>query len=429
MSSREYLYPHHSVKRNREKRKKRKRIKRLTYLIGAVLLCCVMLRGVWLFADDTWNISGKVRAGADWYEPLVGVYVEGGVQGGEAQGGVVQNDVRQDDVMPNDGISQNGMLSNDDMSQNGMPSNDDMSQNNTLQNDDISQNGTLQYDGMSQTDVPVDDGGQQYAMSNTIDLSGLYSQYAVLVDSETGEVLAERRKDETMYPASLTKIMTAVLAMEKADNLDEVIAVPEEIFPQLYAEEASMAGFLPGEEATVRDLLYGVLLPSGAECCLTLAIHFAGTEEAFVRQMNKKAAELGMTNTNFCNSTGLHDRRHYTTAADLAKLLQYALKNNVFREIFTSSYYYVQPDNLHPDGFVFNSTMYQSMDENALECGILGGKTGYTEEAGLCLASLAQIGGREYILVTAGAPGSHETEPYHILDATYVYEKITHIAF
>lgn len=390
MGGREYLYPDHSVKRKRGKRKKRRKIMKLTYLIGVALLCCVMLRGVWLFADDAWNISGKVRAGADWYAPLVGVYVEDGVQGGEAQdgeaqGGVVQNDVRQYEAMLNDDISQ--------------------------------------------TDVPVDDGGQQYAMSNTIDLSGLYSQYAVLVDSETGEVLAERRKDETMYPASLTKIMTAVLAMEKADSLDEVITVPEEIFPQLYAEEASMAGFLPGEEATVRDLLYGVLLPSGAECCLTLAIHFAGTEEAFVQQMNEKAAQLGMANTNFCNSTGLHDSRHYTTAADLAKLLQYALKNNVFREIFTSSYYYVQPDNLHPDGFVFNSTMYQSMDENALECGILGGKTGYTEEAGLCLASLAQIGGREYILVTAGAPGSHETEPYHILDATYVYEKITHISF
>lgn len=272
-----------------------------------------------------------------------------------------------------------------------------------------------------------DDGGQSVppdSSANDMEMDRLYSPYAILMDVQTEEVLAERCSGERMYPASLTKIMTALLAVEFFDNLEEQVTVPEEIFAQLYEEEASMAGFLPGEKASIRDLLYGVLLPSGAECCLTLADVISGSEASFVSLMNEKAAALGMDGTHFCNCTGLHDRDHYTTAKDLANLLLYALQKEEFREIFTASYYYVTPNDWHPDGFVLNSTMYESMDDETLACGILGGKTGYTEEAGLCLASLAQVGGREYILVTAGAEGSHETKPFHIMDATYVYEQI-----
>lgn len=257
-----------------------------------------------------------------------------------------------------------------------------------------------------------------------IDLTRLYSRYALLMDAATGEVLAEHAGGERMYPASLTKMMTAVLLIEDAGSLDDPVTVPEEIFPRLYAEEASMAGFQPGEEASARDLLYGILLPSGAECCLAAAVKYAGSEDAFVEQMNEKAAELGMEDTHFCNCTGLHDSGHYTTAEDLARLLLYALQYEEFREAFTAGYYVVRPDDWYPEGFTMHSTMFESMDGEALACGILGGKTGYTEEAGLCLASLAQVGGREYILVTAGAEGSHETKPFHIMDAVSVYQQL-----
>lgn len=263
------------------------------------------------------------------------------------------------------------------------------------------------------------------ASGHSIDVSHLYSSCAILTDASTGTILSEHRSNKKIYPASLTKIMTAILAIEHTPDLNEHIVVPDDIFSALYAEDASMAGFLPGEEVSCKDLLYGILLPSGAECCLTFARQIAGSEHDFVKMMNQKAKELGMSDTHFCNSTGLHDNDHYSTVKDLSLLLQYALKNEEFRAAFTSSSYFVQPTIQHPDGFSFQSTMFQSMDTTEVTGGeILGGKTGYTQEAGLCLASLAVVNGTEYILVTAKADGTHETEPFHILDALNVYNQI-----
>lgn len=269
------------------------------------------------------------------------------------------------------------------------------------------------------------DAGIDAADDIEVDLEHLYSPYAILVDLESGKVLASHNGQDRIYPASLTKIMTALLAIENTDNMDESMTMPEDLFQELYAEDASMAGFLPGENVYMRDLLYGILLPSGAECCLAFAERIAGSEEAFVDMMNQKAEELGMVNTHFCNCTGLHNPEHYSTVEDMSVLLQYALKNDMFKTVFTTGRYSVYPSNCHPDGFTFCSTMFQGMDSPMVTGGqIIGGKTGYTGEAGLCLASLAEIGGKEYILVTAKADGNHQTEQFHILDAINVYNQI-----
>lgn len=269
-------------------------------------------------------------------------------------------------------------------------------------------------------------GGSRYSSSYAgINFGDLHSSYAILTELDSGNTLAESHAAKKMYPASLTKIMTALLAVEYTEDLDAMMTVPEDFFPELYAEDASMAGFQPGEMAYCRDLLYGILLPSGAECCRAFAQWIAGSEDAFVELMNEKAEELGMENTHFCNSTGLHDRGHYSTAEDMAVLLRYALSNEAFREVFTSSSYSVSPSEQHPGGFTFYSTLSQFMDQAQITDGeILGGKTGYTREAGLCLASLAQVGGKEYILITAKAGGSHATEPFHVLDAVKVYDSL-----
>lgn len=258
-----------------------------------------------------------------------------------------------------------------------------------------------------------------------VNLNDLYSSYAVLMDAESGNVLAEKSGTAKMYPASLTKIMTAIIAIENTDDMDEETTVPSDIFPALYEEDASLAGFAPGETVRWKDLLYGALLPSGAECCLTFAGQIAGSESAFVDLMNEKADELGMKDTHFTNVTGLQDDKHYSTAEDMAVLLRYALKNDTFRQAFTARRYSVMPINEHPEGFTFYNTMFQAMDNAGItDDDILGGKTGYTEKAGLCLASLARIEGREYILVTAKADGNHYTKPYHVMDAENVYDQI-----
>lgn len=204
------------------------------------------------------------------------------------------------------------------------------------------------------------------------------------------------------------------------------MTLPEDIFPELRAEGASMAGFQPGETATVRDLLYGALLPSGAECCEALAREVSGSEEAFVELMNQKAAELAMRSTHFCNPTGLHDPEHVSTVQDMARLLRAAMQNETFRAILSAGRYAVPATDLHPEGFTMTSTFWAELGDVSLWRGqFLGGKTGYTSAAGLCLASAAQVKGKRYILVTAGAQGNHGTEPYHIEDAVRVYRQLT----
>lgn len=257
------------------------------------------------------------------------------------------------------------------------------------------------------------------------DLADLYSAHAVLTELSAGETVAQKGGDERIYPASLTKLMTAVLLIERAEDLSETLVLPEDMFGVLQARGASMAGFLPGEEVSLQDLLYGMLLPSGAECSVAAARWLCGSEEDFAELMNRRAGELGMAHTHFENASGLHEKDHYSTAADLSRLLVHALQYEAFRTAFTAARYFVAPTALHPDGITFHSTLSESMRAAGLEDErILGGKTGYTKEAGLCLASLLCVDGREYVLITAGAQGNHQTEPYHVLDAEKVCERL-----
>ena len=170
-----------------------------------------------------------------------------------------------------------------------------------------------------------------------IDIRGINSPYAILIQANDGAVIASSRPDEAVYPASITKVMSALVVLEHVKDLDRTCTIEEDVILDLCAEEASMAGFQPGEEVTVRDLLYGALLPSGAECCETLAGLVGGTTEAFVAMMNDKAGSLGMDNTCFRNTTGLFDPEHVSTVRDLAVMMQYAIRNRAFREIAGSA--------------------------------------------------------------------------------------------
>ena len=233
-------------------------------------------------------------------------------------------------------------------------------------------------------------------------LLGTSSRHALLMDARTGQVLARKRSGEEAAPASLTKMMTVLLATEALPDLDTPVTLPEDIFPALYKADASMAGFQPGETVTVRDLLYGAMLPSGAECCEALARQVSGSEEAFVASPE-----------------------HYSSAADLAVLLQAALNNETFRTVFTTGQYTSSVTAQHPKGLYMASTLLSRLDGGEVTGGqILGGKTGYTDAAGLCLASLAVVNGKEYILVTLGAPGNHATEQTNIMDAVQVYRRL-----
>lgn len=257
-----------------------------------------------------------------------------------------------------------------------------------------------------------------------LDVSGVNSSHVVLMSANGGKVIGEMNGEEQIYPASLTKIMTVIVAIEELDDLEEKIILDADIFPELYAGDATQAGFQAGEAVRAIDLLYGAILPSGAECCIGLADEIAGSEDAFVELMNKKAQKIGMEYTHFCDTTGLHDPNHYSTAYDMAVLLKYAIRNDTFREIIETSRHSTGVTNVHPDGITYYSTLFKNLNDPTVTGGkILGGKTGYTNEAGLCLASFAEIEGREYILVTAGAPGD-TGEPLHVQDAVTIYNRL-----
>lgn len=254
-----------------------------------------------------------------------------------------------------------------------------------------------------------------------LDLSGINSPHAVLMQVKGGKVIGEINGDEKAYPASLTKMMTTIVAIEELDDLNHEITLSNDIFTELYGKDATQAGFQPGETVRAIDLLYGVMLPSGAECSLALAEDLAGSEDAFVELMNKKAQKIGMKNSHFCDTTGLHDPEHYSTAYDMAVLLKYALSNDTFREIIESPWHSTPATNVHSGGITYYSTMFNALSDTSVTGGeILGGKTGFTNEAGLCLASFAEIDGREYILVTMGAPLNGQ----HIEDARTVYNRL-----
>lgn len=256
----------------------------------------------------------------------------------------------------------------------------------------------------------------------------LNSRQAILIRLSDNAVMCEAASAERVYPASLTKMMTAIVAIEQLharDELEQPLLLPESMFDALYKANASRAGFLPNEQVPAIDLLYGTMLPSGADAAIALAIHLAGSEKKFVKLMNEKAEALGMADTHFTNATGLHDKKHYTTVRDMAVLTQYALQDDTFRSLLTTNRYSTASTDKHPGGITFYSTLFQRIDEAGLETdSIIGGKTGYTSEAGLCLASIAAIGGTEYLLITTGADGDARSEPFHILDALQVFHTL-----
>ena len=165
------------------------------------------------------------------------------------------------------------------------------------------------------------------------------------------EVLAEKGMDEKIYPASMTKVMTLLVAAENLPDLGATFPMTQAIIDPLYLAGASMAGYVNGETVTMRDLLYGAVVPSGAEATEALAQAVAGSEEAFVAMMNEKAAALGLTNTHFMNTSGLHDENHYSTVREIALILQAALENvekmpqSTFDEIIEK---YVEMNIAHP---------------------------------------------------------------------------------
>lgn len=211
--------------------------------------------------------------------------------------------------------------------------------------------------------------------------------------------------DAQLPPASLTKIMTVYTALQYIRNLDAKAPIDAASYAKLDDENASTAGFVAGEQTTFRDLLYGTLLRSGAECAISLAVNTAGSEDAFVAKMNKNAQKMGLRHTHFTNTTGLDDNNLMSTAHEIGQMLRQALTNETFRKIFCTASYNSSKTDKHPKGITIKSTVLSHLTPDEQQgFTILGGKSGTTDNAGLCWATLVEKNKKHYIVVTMGAP-------------------------
>ena len=253
-----------------------------------------------------------------------------------------------------------------------------------------------------------------FIVSINADELNLSSDKYILYNMNDDNVLMEHNSDEKTQIASLTKIMTTIVAIENVKDYNKKITITKEMFNDV-AWDVATAGYKVGDKVTYNDLFYGAILPSGADAVNALAYTVFGNYDAFIKKMNEKAKQLGLKNTKFSNPIGLYDENNYSSAKDVSTLLIYALKNTKFKEIFTTKNY------ASTNGVKMKSTIesYNSKNGNADLNYITGAKTGYIKKAGYCLATTAEIDGIEYLLVTLNA---YSTGAPHIKDAVKTYK-------
>ncbi len=251
-----------------------------------------------------------------------------------------------------------------------------------------------------------------------------YAKSALLMDMNSGRVLYSKNLDERVYPASTTKIMTGILAIENA-NMEDTVSAPYEALKDITLEDSQM-GILVGENLTVEQLIKSMLVYSANDSANVLAVHISGSIDKFVDLMNQKAQELGMTNTHFMNTCGLHDENHYTTARDLAIITKYAMKNETFRDIVKMPIYRIPATNKYTsERILVNTNLFLGTSRSRYHYypPAIGVKTGHTSQAGYCLVSAAAYENMEFLAIVTGCPDEDVGEQaYSYIDSQTLFE-------
>ena len=249
------------------------------------------------------------------------------------------------------------------------------------------------------------------------------STYALLVDLDNNTVVAQRNANDRMIPASMTKILTVLVAAEHVTDLDDTFTITREITDYSYSNDCSAGGFGDGETVTVRDLVYGTVLPSGADAAAGLAFYVSGSLEGFVDLMNEKLDELGLSDTaHFTNCVGLYDENHYCTPYDMAVILKAAVENELCREVLSAHTYTTSPTEQHPEGITISNWFLRRIEDKETNGEVVCAKTGYVAQSGSCAASYEVTdSGKHYICVTADTYSSWRC----IYDHVAVYQEYT----
>ncbi len=237
------------------------------------------------------------------------------------------------------------------------------------------------------------------------------SEAVALISLDTNDILFEKNIDEKRYPASITKIMTAVILMDNCTNLDEKVTVNKADIESLFGSDLTTGGLVVGEVVTLRVCLNMLMVCSAADAANVIVDYVQEqTGKDFVLLMNEKAKKLKMKNTNFVNATGLHDENHYTTVRDLLKLCKYAIKQPNFLDICSQATYYVPQTNKHKKRMVVTTNFLINPATTMYYSYVKGIKTGFTTPAGRCVASTASKDGYNYMCIVMGGDNNTRTE-------------------
>ncbi len=254
-----------------------------------------------------------------------------------------------------------------------------------------------------------------YTFESNASTSGIYSEEvistnAILINESTDTIVASKGEKQRICPASMTKVLTVLVAAEHIteEDLDDTFTMTIDITDYAYVNDCSSVGFLDGEKVTVRDLFYGTVLPSGGDAAVGLATYIAGSHEAFVDLMNEKLEELGLSDSaHFTNCVGLYDDNHYCTVYDMAVMMKAAMQNELCREFLSAHTYKTAPTQEHPEGIEVSNWFLRRIEDKDTGGEVLCAKTGYVVQSKNCAVSYGTFAdGVPYICVTAGSTSS-----------------------
>ena len=252
-----------------------------------------------------------------------------------------------------------------------------------------------------------------------VDEEKIHSSNVGVYNLEDMSLIYGKNIDERISIASITKVMTAIVAVENVEDVYDSVKVDYNQISKWLYEDLSIAGIYDGQELTYYDLIATMLIPSGADSAIFIASSIFKNYNEFINKMNEKASELGMNSTHFSNPVGYDDENNYSTIEDVAIMMKYALENNTLKDILTMKKYTTSDNKL---------TVYSTLDSLAIKYGvqidkIIGGKTGTTQNAGRCLASFSDDEGVPLLVIVVGSP-LYSNMPYNLIDTEYLYNII-----
>lgn len=253
-----------------------------------------------------------------------------------------------------------------------------------------------------------------YALALDVEVN---SENILLYNLKDNEIIYEKNSDKNTKIASLTKVVTILVALENIDDLNKKIILTEEVFYGLEEADASVAGFQVNEIVTYEDLLYGAMLPSGADATNALALNLFRKNENFVNKMNELMIKLNINDTVFTNTSGLDEEGQKSTLNDYLKIILYAFKNDKFIKLFNAKEYTTSNNRIKFRSTLLNLSEKYNIDSNFIK----GSKTGYTSDAGLCLVSYAKDKDTELLLISTNSPVPKPYYPLNIIDAVNIY--------